>query len=94
VLTVVRARVGTDSLIASAIIPIAPPVISQLFKNASGGITLNGTGTAGSLYILQATSDFTDWTNISTNTADLSGLWQATDDAGAPRRFYRIQTAP
>ena len=72
----------------------APLLISQIIKNANGGITLNCTGAADGVYILQATSDLAAWSNLSTNTADSSGRWQTTDEAGAPSRFYRIRTAP
>jgi hypothetical protein len=79
---------------ASTIVPVIPPVISQIVKNENGGITLTCSGIADSVYILQATSDFANWTGISTNTADAGGLWQATDKADAPSRFYRIKSAP
>ncbi|MDD5141112.1 MAG: immunoglobulin domain-containing protein [Verrucomicrobiales bacterium] len=79
---------------ANAIVPVVPPVISQIIKNENGGITLNCAGTAGSVYVLQATSDFANWTGIYTNTADASGQWQATDKTDAACRFYRIKSEP
>ncbi len=71
-----------------------PPFITNVSRNSAGGITLNASGTAGANYILQASADLKSWTNISTNTADASGQWQATDPDAAtlPTRFYRLST--
>lgn len=78
---------------ANVIVPAVPLVISQIVKNGSG-ITLNCAGTAGAVYVLQATSDFANWTGICTNTADADGQWQATDNTDAACRFYRIRSVP
>ena len=74
--------------------PSAPLVISEIHYNRVSGVTLTGTGAAGATYILQATSELTDWSNIGTNSADANGQWQATDTNAAPCRFYRMKLAP
>jgi len=75
-----------------AIAPVDPPVISQITKNDNGGITLTCAGTAGAVYVLQATTDLISWSCVCTNTAGANGQWQATDNTDAARRFYRIKT--
>ena len=87
--------VSSDSAInntanANIIVPDLPPAINGLIKN-EGGVTLTGTGTANAVYILQASPDCINWTDVSTNTAGASGQWQATEITDAPSRFYRIE---
>jgi hypothetical protein len=77
---------------ASVVPPVVVPVVAQIAKNENGGFTITCTGTANSVYVLQATSDFANWTDIYTDTADANGRWQATDNTDAPSRFYRIKS--
>ena len=87
---------GNDNLRTQATLATVslPPFITNLSRNSVGGVTLNASGTAGTNYILQASADLQSWTNISTNTADTNGQWQATDPDAAtlPARFYRLAT--
>ncbi len=95
-LTVTGGGGGNDNLLTQNVL-VAPPLspfITNLSRNSAGGITLNASGTASVNYILQASADLQTWTNISTNTADTNGQWQATDPDAAtlPTRFYRLAT--
>ena len=62
-------------------------------------MTLNFVGVAGYTYQVDAATNLAPpvvWTTISTNTADLSGLWQITDlqATNYPDRFYRSAYRP
>ena len=87
---------GNDNLRAKNFLTttLTAPVIGNIFRNTDGSITLNGSGTAGTNYVVQASADLVRWTDIATNAADASGQWQMTDTVNASRRFYRLKTAP
>jgi uncharacterized repeat protein (TIGR03803 family) len=59
------------------------PNINGIVLNSTNTVTLSCSGGAGSYYFTLASSDLTvpmtNWTVISTNLADSSGLWQVTD---------------
>jgi hypothetical protein len=64
------------------------------FSGASytnGVFQLTGTGTGSTVYTIQATTNFTQWINVGTATADLSGNFSFTDPNAAnfAYRFYR-----
>jgi len=79
----------------------APPTnsIAGTVVNGNGTATLNFVGVPGYTYQLDVTMDLTPpvvWTTISTNTADINGLWQFTDDQATnyPNRYYRSAYRP
>jgi hypothetical protein len=78
----------------TSIVPVLPPVIANLARNVNGGVTLSCSGAAGSNYVLQASSNLTDWTSLSTNMVPASGEMQVDDPDAAtlPCRFYRLTT--
>lgn len=65
----------------------------QIQALSGGQIRLNGTGTAGQTYNIQASQDLQTWTVVGTVTADASGSLTFTDANAAnfPQRFYRTQ---
>jgi len=72
--------------------PPAPPCKMSLAPAFAGGkVTANLSGTAGTTYIIQASTDFVHWTYIATNIADTNGLVSLIDSNAAafPKRFYR-----
>ena len=74
----------------------APPVyftgVNVLGNNM---FELSLSGTAGASYILQTSTNLTDWVNLSTNTPTTS-LFNLTDPdtGGVPYRFYRVIEQP
>ena len=82
-----------NSVAASALFVINPGIYfingSDIFTN--GIFQMQFSGTAGSNYVLQASTDLINWTPISTNTP-LSSPFPLTDPGATnyPRRFYRV----
>jgi beta-xylosidase len=71
-----------------------PPVISDIVPNSNSSMTLRFLNSPNSTNVIQATTSLeqpTTWQNISTNLADVSGLWQFTDTNAnqLSARFYR-----
>jgi hypothetical protein len=81
---------------------VGPPptnAIAGAVLNNDGTVSLNFVGVPGYIYQVDAATNLTPpviWTTISTNTADINGLWQVTDiDAtDYPQRFYRSAYQP
>ena len=84
-------------LIKKSASQVALPVAAQftsIVVGANRTVTLSVQSDANARYILQATTDCLNWTDIGTNTADALGAWQATDAADAPAKFYRLKSLP
>jgi len=63
----------------------------------NGGVpTLRLAGIAGRTYYVQASTNMSNWVDISTNVAGTNGLWNVVDaDAtNYPSRFYRTSDQP
>jgi autotransporter-associated beta strand protein len=81
---------------------IGPPptnTIASTVLNGNGSVTLSFAGVPGYTYQLDTTTNLLPpavWTTISTNTADINGLWQVTDlqATNYPDRFYRSAYRP
>jgi autotransporter-associated beta strand protein len=78
-----------------------PPTnsIASTVVNGNGSVTLNLVGVPGYTYQVDATADLAPpvvWATISTNIADINGLWQITDlqATNYPDRFYRSVYRP
>jgi hypothetical protein len=73
-----------------------PPGPTLNIQRSSGcitpGVSLSFQGIAGLVYSIQATSDFTNWTTLSTTNCSAAGSveFQVTDMAAYPARFYRL----
>ena len=85
---------ASSNALSQAIVTPPPPSPCKLSLTpsfASGKVTANLSGTAGTTYIIQASTDFVHWTAISTNVADANGLVSLIDSntAAYPSRFYR-----
>jgi hypothetical protein len=68
------------------------PTLNLILVN--GGITLHCQGAPQAVFVLEATTDLEQWTDINTNTADADGAAHFTEPKAAAIKFYRIRTAP
>ena len=86
-------NVSSNTLSQTIVTPTAPPPskMSLTPAFASGKVTANLSGNAGTTYVIQASTDLVHWTPISTNVANAAGLVSLVDSNAAayPRRFYR-----
>jgi hypothetical protein len=84
---------SSNVLSQTIVTPTAPPPCKMSLTPAFAGgkVTANLSGTAGTTYVIQASTDFVHWTSISTNVADANGLVSLIDSntAAYPSRFYR-----
>lgn len=72
-----------------------PPTLTPLDRTGNT-FTLRLTGEPERRYAIEATTNFTAWSFLRTNTTDLfDGTFEFTDrDARPPRRFYRGRLVP
>jgi hypothetical protein len=92
-----KQKVSQQVLIKKSASQVAPPTAPQftgLTVGANRTVALSGQGEANARYVLQATTDYLNWMDMVTNTADALGVWQATDAADAPAKFYRLKSLP
>jgi hypothetical protein len=81
-----------NSIATSALFMVEPPIFFT-----SGGFLINGefqlgfSGVTGQSYVLEATTNFMDWTPLSTNVAP-TNLFNLFDPGASnfPYRFYRV----
>jgi hypothetical protein len=81
---------------------VGPPPTNSVagtVLNGNGTVTLNFVGVANYTYQVDATTNLAPpvvWTTVSTNVADINGLWQFTDMQATnyPNRFYRSAYRP
>jgi beta-xylosidase len=71
-----------------------PAIINSIVQNPDSSMTMYFANNPGSTNILQTAPDLSTWQIISTNRADLNGLWQFTDTNASlfPAQFYRSYT--
>ncbi len=85
-----------NSVAATALFDIEPAVyFTSAEALANNTFQLNLSGIQGSSYILQASTNLTDWVNLSTNTPP-TGIFSLfdTNTANFPYRFYRVVQSP
>jgi autotransporter-associated beta strand protein len=89
---------GQGGTAASVInVVVGPPPTNSIagtVVNGNGSVTLSFVGVPDYTYLVEATLDLMPpvvWTPVSTNTADINGLWQFTDTQATnyTQRFYR-----
>ncbi len=74
-----------------SVTPVAPPIVLIAGPYTNGQFTLQFQGVDGQNYIIQMSTNLTDWTPVFTN-QPTSGLFIYTDtNASDPARFYRAK---
>ena len=73
-----------------AVLMLAGPMRMGSFSLTNGACQFQLIGSSGSNYVIQVSTNLTDWVAIATNTAT-NGYWTFTDtnSASLPNRFYR-----
>jgi uncharacterized repeat protein (TIGR03806 family) len=80
-----------NSVAASALFLVQPPYFSSVNFLYNNQFQLGFYGNTGSNYVLQATTNFSNWTSISTNTAATNPFQLIDPNAtNFPYRFYRV----
>jgi hypothetical protein len=74
----------------------SPPRFTSAGMNGEGVFQLSIRGTPGEVVVIDATTDFTQWTDIATLQIELDGTATVTDPESAdlPKRFYRVRKSP
>jgi Glycosyl hydrolase family 9./N-terminal ig-like domain of cellulase. len=73
----------------------APPEISALASIAEGTFSFELSGTPNNVYVIQTSTNLTDWTSISTNQLSSEGVFEFVDAStgSSSLRFYRVKKA-
>ncbi len=92
---------NTAGAVTSAYAPLAVPLSAPSKPQLSGAVYHNGTfsltinGDTGPDYIVQVSTNLTDWASIFTNHLPLPPfVWTDLDASNFSQRFYRIQLGP
>jgi len=80
-----------NSVATSALFIMEPPIFFTSGGLMNGGFQLGFSGVAGQSYVLEATTNFVNWTPLSTNVAP-TNLFNLFDPGASnfPYRFYRV----
>jgi hypothetical protein len=74
-------------------VPVQPPFAADVSMATLGTAALLFSGPPTSNYVAQVTTDFRQWTDLSTNTIPESGAWSVNDpNATNAMRFYRLRS--
>ena len=84
-----RRAFATNSVVVST---NAPPLLS-LPNLAGGGFSFMLAGAPQGTYVIQASTDLSNWQPIMTNTLPVNGLMQMANPGTFPQRFYRAVKA-
>ena len=88
---------GLESIYSNEATYFVPPSVTalnlQIGGAAGGAFVLTGAGRSGHTYEIQATTNFTDWTVIGTQTVGTDGVFAFSDSTAPnfPNRFYRTR---
>jgi hypothetical protein len=83
---------STNTLIQVVNVNLAQPVTLGITANGNGTVTVTFQGTPGGHYIVQTAASLVQpitWSNVSTNTVGVNGIWTYTDSTTQPQAFYR-----
>jgi hypothetical protein len=84
-------QVSTVGISEAGVLALTPPTISSTGVLTGSGFRIQFSGPIGQDYTIQASTNLTIWTNISSGTISSSPV-TFTDSAAtnSPKRFYRI----
>ena len=83
---------GAAGTVFNIPLPAPPAIITNIVRNGNGSVTLYFLGGPNSTNVVQATTSLTPpvtWQNVSTNIADVNGVWQFIDANNTSTRYYR-----
>jgi uncharacterized repeat protein (TIGR03803 family) len=83
---------GAAGTVFSLPLPAPPAIITRITRNLDGTVTLHFLGGLNSTNVIQTATSLANppsWQNVSTNVADVDGVWQFTDSNNTATRFYR-----
>lgn len=83
----------TDSFLV-IVNPLSAPVVLTPVAWSEGQFSFSITGPIGPDYVVQVSSDLTTWPTLHTATPSTMPYHFTDTDAGAGRRFYRVQLGP
>ncbi len=72
----------------------SPQITSAQYAGGGTSLSLSAQAYANQNWVLQSSSNLLNWTDVTTNAADINGLLQFTPpiDPAAPKQFYRIRS--
>jgi hypothetical protein len=85
---------SVTSAVATLIVllPTPPGILSASVYGADGVFQFNVAGAAGSNYVIEASTNLTDWISLETNTSPFT--FTDTNAVNLPLQFYRAQPSP
>jgi GH25 family lysozyme M1 (1,4-beta-N-acetylmuramidase) len=83
---------SVTSAVATLTVPIPSKILSGPAYGADGVFQFNLTGDAGNTYVIEASTNLTDWIPLETNTSPFT--FADTNAVSAPLRFYRAHSLP
>ena len=87
--------IAGDEVTCPVMVRIWPPFnVISVARQSGGSMLIRVCGSAGTNYLMEATSDFNTWTNLGTMSESGGGLFQFEDTGadGVNARFYRAMS--
>lgn len=83
----------TNAVVSATYTNLPAPQISSTQAGAGNQLQIQSLGIAGQAYVLQRTTNFVNWIDVSTNNADTGGhfLWNVPIDPTTPGQFFRVR---
>jgi hypothetical protein len=92
VLTNAAGSVTSTAAPLTVLLPAPPIMLSAPSYGANGVFQFNVVGAAGSNYVIEASTNLTDWLPLETNTSPFT--FADTNAVNVPLQFYRAQPWP
>ena len=87
---------NNSTLTSTVVAAFVPPSLGGSTFHNDGSFTLTLTGQPNQTYVIDASTDFLNWSPVSTNTASAGGKFQFTDSnvGSYTQRFFRARVLP